>query len=208
MDRIRAERRKAKVNRNKYVGTGNDGMSFSGGSGRYGGFGSDSYSSGSGGGSGSRSYGGGYDRGTSINSTMNESGFVFIFNSLDYNSGSGGGFGGSSSTFRDSSDRRGFEEYNAGDDEVHAPRRTNSLNTHSSVKRSNSGSNEATSRPAQKAPEKVVDLLGFDDDNDFSSPSTTAPAVAAPVPAQKEKALPAVTSNPLDGTPTAHLDMC
>ena len=60
VERIRAERRKAKANRNKYVGTGNDGMSFSGGSGgRYGGFGSDSLSS------GSRSYGGGYDRGTS-----------------------------------------------------------------------------------------------------------------------------------------------
>ena len=63
VDRIRSERRKAKANRNKYVGTGNDGMSFSSGGGRYGGFGSDSIGSGS----GSRSYGGGgYDRGEQI----------------------------------------------------------------------------------------------------------------------------------------------
>jgi epsin len=52
VDRIRAERRKAKVNKNKYTGTGNDGMSFSSGGGRYGGFGNDSYYSGSGGGGG------------------------------------------------------------------------------------------------------------------------------------------------------------
>jgi len=38
LDKIRAERRKAKANRNKYVGTGNEGMS----EGRYGGFGNDS----------------------------------------------------------------------------------------------------------------------------------------------------------------------
>lgn len=57
VDRIRAERRKAKSNRNKYVGTGNDPMSFTGG--RYGGFGSDSV--------GGRSYGGGgYDRGEKL----------------------------------------------------------------------------------------------------------------------------------------------
>lgn len=59
VERIRAERRKAKANRSKYIGTGNDGgMSFSSGGSRYGGFGSDSLS-----GSGSGSYGGGYDRG-------------------------------------------------------------------------------------------------------------------------------------------------
>lgn len=50
VEKIRMERRKAKANRNKYGGTGSDGMGsgFSGGSGfggsgsRYGGFGSDS----------------------------------------------------------------------------------------------------------------------------------------------------------------------
>ncbi|KAG1906753.1 uncharacterized protein F5891DRAFT_1003596 [Suillus fuscotomentosus] len=49
VDAIRTERRKAKTNRHKYVGTGNDSMSFSSGGSRFGGFGSDSFSSGSGG---------------------------------------------------------------------------------------------------------------------------------------------------------------
>ena len=48
IDTIRAERRKAKTNRGKYVGTGNDPMSFTSGSGRYSGFGSDSLGSGGG----------------------------------------------------------------------------------------------------------------------------------------------------------------
>jgi epsin len=67
VDKIRAERRKAKANKHKYTGTGHDGaMNFSTG-GRYGGFGNDSFGSGSYGGGG---YGGGsgggsssYDRG-------------------------------------------------------------------------------------------------------------------------------------------------
>lgn len=51
VEKIRAERRKAKANKSKYVGTGNDGMSFGGmnfessGGGRYGGFGNDSLNS-------------------------------------------------------------------------------------------------------------------------------------------------------------------
>lgn len=60
VEKIRQERKKAKSNRTKYVGTGNDG--FSGG-GRYGGFGSDSLG---GGGSYSGDYGtsaSGYERG-------------------------------------------------------------------------------------------------------------------------------------------------
>lgn len=62
LDRVRQERRKAKANRNKYIGTGNDGatgMSFGTESGsRYGGFGSDSLGGGGG--------GGGYDGGESL----------------------------------------------------------------------------------------------------------------------------------------------
>lgn len=59
LDRVRQERRKAKSNRNKYTGVGNDGMAFSGGGGsRYGGFGNEDAGSSSG-------YGGGYDRGGS-----------------------------------------------------------------------------------------------------------------------------------------------
>jgi epsin len=58
VEKIRLERKKAKANRTKYVGTGNDGLSF--GSGRYGGFGTESLGSYSG------EYGtnaSGYDRG-------------------------------------------------------------------------------------------------------------------------------------------------
>ena len=58
VDKIRQERKKAKANRTKYVGTGNEGFSSFGG-GRYGGFGND-------GGSYSGDYGtsaSGYDRG-------------------------------------------------------------------------------------------------------------------------------------------------
>lgn len=47
VETIRTERRKAKTNRGKYVGTGNDPMSFSSGGSRYGGFGSDSLGGGS-----------------------------------------------------------------------------------------------------------------------------------------------------------------
>jgi epsin len=63
VDQIRQERKKAKSNRSKYVGTGNDGFSFGGSGGRYGGFGNDSLG---GGGSYSGDYGtnaSGFDRG-------------------------------------------------------------------------------------------------------------------------------------------------
>jgi epsin len=56
VEKIRTERRKAKANRSKYTGIGNDGMSFGSGGERYGGFEGGSYS-GNGGGS--------YDRGKS-----------------------------------------------------------------------------------------------------------------------------------------------
>jgi len=55
VEKIRSERRKAKANKTKYIGTGNDGMSFSGGGGQYGGYGNDSGY----GGGGSSSYGNG-----------------------------------------------------------------------------------------------------------------------------------------------------
>jgi epsin len=61
VEKIRTERRKAKANRHKYTGTGNDGMSLGSG-GRYGGFEGGSY-----GNSGGGSYSGGgsssYDQG-------------------------------------------------------------------------------------------------------------------------------------------------
>jgi epsin len=51
VEKIRSERRKAKTNRTKYIGVGNDGMGFGGtsnfesGGGRYGGFAGDLNSS-------------------------------------------------------------------------------------------------------------------------------------------------------------------
>ena len=57
VEKIRAERRKAKANKHKYTGVGNDAMSFSSGGSRYGGFGSESL--GYGGGYGSGGGGGG-----------------------------------------------------------------------------------------------------------------------------------------------------
>lgn len=65
VDKIRAERRKAKANKSKYIGTGNDALSFSSGGSRYGGFGSDSLGYGGGSSSYGGSYGGDYSgRGT------------------------------------------------------------------------------------------------------------------------------------------------
>lgn len=75
VEKIRTERRKAKANKTKYSGQGNDGgMSFvtAGGS-RYGGFGSESVMSGGGGGGGGGSrYGGnsGYDNDGEYNWTL------------------------------------------------------------------------------------------------------------------------------------------
>lgn len=59
VEKIRLERRKAKTNRNKYTGVGNDGMTLGleSGGGRYGGFGGDSLSS---------SYNGSYGNGESL----------------------------------------------------------------------------------------------------------------------------------------------
>jgi epsin len=65
VEKIRAERRKAKANKNKYIGVGSDGFGMSFDSGRYGGFGNDSLGDSSG------SYGGNYSNGTvHLNSSL------------------------------------------------------------------------------------------------------------------------------------------
>ncbi|KAF8964366.1 hypothetical protein BDZ97DRAFT_903045 [Flammula alnicola] len=163
VEKIRGERRKAKANKNKYVGVGNDGftgsMGFeSGGGGRYGGFGSDSL------GGGSSSYG---------NSSYGN----------DY-SGSSSSRGGGSSSFSDN--RRPYEEYNAGDDEVApSPVRSNSIRT--PVRKA------TAPPPPAPATEPVVDLLGGFDDDTFSAPAP------APAPAAVNKALPAVSNTGIVG---------
>ncbi|KAF8627461.1 hypothetical protein AX17_006274 [Amanita inopinata Kibby_2008] len=150
VEKIRAERRKAKSNKHKYVGTGNDGFgpSFLSGGSRYGGFGSD--------------------------------------NSDYHHSGVGSSSGGS---FRDDTRRGGFEEYNAGDDEV-IPR---SISGRSQGSARASTSNKATPPvpTSVPTPAPVVDLLGgFDDDNTFNGNATTDMAAIS----STNKALPTVSA--------------
>ena len=184
VDKIRRERKEAKANRAKYVGTGNDGFSsFSGGGGRYGGFGNDSLG---GGGSYSGDYGtnaSGFDRGEFLYTIGGDHPLTLT---ADYASG------GSSSTFRDTPTKRSdFEEYDAGDFET-TPRRANSAGPNSSTNQTTSTrTSTAQSKTVGKAPEPapapVVNLLDFDDDNPTPSPSSLGPASVA-----VNKALPAL----------------
>ncbi|KAF7357396.1 ENTH-domain-containing protein [Mycena sanguinolenta] len=156
VDKIRGERRKAKANKHKYTGTGNDGLSFASESGgRYGGFGSDSLSYGGGGSSGS-----------------------------DYYSSGGGSSsrGGGSSGFRDER-RGGFDEYNAGDDEIDVGRTTSPVNTRAPPVR------KSTAPPPPPPPAAPVNLFDPDDDDGFgAAPAVPAPPVNKSLPA---RALPA-----------------
>ncbi|KAL7927267.1 hypothetical protein ACQKWADRAFT_309164 [Trichoderma austrokoningii] len=137
VDRIRAERKKARVTKNKYTGSeGGMGMGgfSSGGSGRFGGFGNES---GYGGGASSADYGG-------------YSGGVY---------GDGGGFGGQTSDFRDTQNRaERFEEYDEYDEGAR-PAASSSRPARSSER---SPVKKATAPPPkQKEPE--VDLFSFDE---------------------------------------------
>lgn len=136
VERIRAERKKARATRNKYSGVeggSSIGSSMSGGNSRYGGFGS-----------GDLTYGG-------------YSGGVY---------GDGGGFGGSTGGFRDSSSRQDrFEEYDEYDEgAVVAPgRRTEDNASSSSMHKGHSTTKKLPEAPRTKAPE--VDLLSVGDDD-------------------------------------------
>lgn len=155
VDRIRAERKKARANKAKYTGVeggaGLGGGFSSGGSSRYGGFGSES-----GGYGGSSTNFGGY------------SGGVY---------GDGGGFGGESSDFRDTGRRAGggdqFEEYDEfeGHDNPEPSRRKTT---------ERAGTKKTTPAPAPAEPPKKkepeVDLFSFDD----PLPSSSSAAPAAP----------------------------
>ncbi|KAI6129725.1 hypothetical protein EDD16DRAFT_1804609 [Pisolithus croceorrhizus] len=164
VETIRTERRKAKSNRHKYTGTGNDPLSFTSGGSRYGGFGSDSFGGGTGGYYGDRMSG-----------------------RDDF-----GGSSGGSSSYRDSTGRRDFEEYTAGDDETVA-RRSNSVSNGHNASRSAATPasplrTQAASAP-QKQKEPEVDLLGgFDEE----------PAVVSDLRAAStntNKALPSLTTS-------------
>ncbi|KAK0741599.1 hypothetical protein B0T21DRAFT_283825 [Apiosordaria backusii] len=155
VERIRAERKKARAIKGKFVGMqGGSGM---GSSSRYGGFGSNSDSYGGGGGGGSSSTYGGY------------AGGVY---------GDGGGFGGQQSSDFGRTQARGeqFEEYDEFD-EADRPAAAASSSA-SRVKRDTSeraGVKKTTDPAKKKAPE--VDLFSFDEPAATSAPTlATAPS--------------------------------
>ncbi|KAK7023088.1 ENTH-domain-containing protein [Favolaschia claudopus] len=176
VDKIRGERRKAKANKHKYVGTGNDGgMSFASDSGgRYGGFGSESLSYGGGGGGGGSGSG-------SVSDYYNSGG-----GSSSYSGGRG-----SSSGFRD--ERRsggGFDEYNAGDDEIDmgsGGRTTSPVNTRPPPVR------KSTAPPPPPPPAPPVNLFDTDDDDFGASIPAPAPPTNKSLPTPAHAPAPAAT---------------
>lgn len=150
VDRIRAERKKARATKNKFIGTGSSssmGGGYSGGSGRFSGFGSDTSGYG-----GSAANFGGY------------SGGVY---------GDGGGFGGQSSDFRDGSGRADrFEEYDEFDEGERptAPSRPK--------KTERAGVKKTTGEVAKKK-EPEVDLFSFDDGVQGSSLAAPTPLASS-----------------------------
>ena len=181
VDKIRQERKKAKANRSKYVGTGNDGFSFGGG-GRYGGFGSESSGGGYNG-----DYGGsasGYDRGGLLS---------LLHKNIPHGQSTEYSAGGSSSGFRDAAPKTTeFEEYDAGDYET-SPRRTTTTGTTTPTAQSRSARPSTThSKVAGKAPEPapapVMNLLDLNDEpGPVAGGSATMSTAAA-----TDKALPAL----------------
>ena len=154
VERIRAERKKARANKGKFTGIGGSagfgsGGGFSGGSGgRYGGFGSDS-----GYGGGSSSTYGGY------------SGGVY---------GDGGGFGGESND-----DYRGtqahndkFEEYDEFDEGTRPAAASTSSSRVARSTTERASAKKTVEPPKKKEPE--VDLFSFDD-----PPASAAPPISA-----------------------------
>lgn len=118
---------------------------------------------------------------------------------VDYGGYSGGGYSGggsSSSGFRDSApNQRGFDEYDAGNDEVPHQSSTATTTTSPSTTTTRSSTSALTAQSAASKA-KEVDLLGFLDDDFGSSAPVPAPTAHA------EKALPALAApavNPLDG---------
>ncbi|PSR97264.1 hypothetical protein BD289DRAFT_113822 [Coniella lustricola] len=151
VDRIRAERKKARANKTKYTGVEGGGGGFSGSSSRYGGFGSET-----GGSSGNGGYGG-------------YSGGVY---------GDGGGFGGQTSEYGESSSRRQdqFEEYDEFDEGGRsASARASRKTTERSGTRKTTPTAAATAPPPKKK-EPEVDLFSFDDPIPTTSAAPLAPS--------------------------------
>ncbi|KAI0975261.1 hypothetical protein F4678DRAFT_457533 [Xylaria arbuscula] len=152
VERIRAERKKARANKAKYTGVEGGAMAgFSGSSsGRYGGFGSES----AGYGGSSAGYGG-------------YSGGVY---------GDGGGFGGQTDEWRDSSNRADkFEEY----DEFDEGAATSSSSRPKPAERAERvGVKKTTPSQPPKKKEPEVDLFSFDDSEPAPAASSTGAASA------------------------------
>lgn len=171
VDRIRQERKKARVNKQKYTGVEGGASRMggfsgsSGGASRYGGFGSET--------GGSTNYGG-------------FSGGVY---------GDGGGFGGATSEYGDSSSSRRpdqFEEYDEFDEgDKPAPTRPPKKSTERAGTKKTTPT--ITGPPKKKEKEPEVDLFSFDDAVPSSSAAPIAPsngsglaALSAPAPAAND----------------------
>lgn len=182
VEKIRAERRKAKANKTKYTGVGNEGWGPASTGARYGGFGSDSFSSGAGGSYGGGGYDADEDGGYSGNGSRGDGGY------------SGDSYSGGGNSKR-------FQEYDAGDDET--PRRSSlsSNDARSSTpqqkgKSALSRSKTVPTKTAEKPPAQEVDLLGFADDDTFGGGSALSPPISAPGFAPPQPTQPATS---LDG---------
>ncbi|KAI0839328.1 ENTH-domain-containing protein [Hypoxylon sp. FL0890] len=153
VDRIRAERKKARANKTKYTGVEGGSMGGFSSSSRYGGFGSES-----GGYGGSSSGYGGY------------SGGVY---------GDGGGFGGQSDDWRDAGSGRAdkFEEYDEFD-EGSAPSSSSRAKRPERTERAGVKKTTPAEPPKKKEPE--VDLFSFDEPEPAASTSATAPPSNGP----------------------------
>ncbi|KAK1245671.1 hypothetical protein MKX07_004740 [Trichoderma sp. CBMAI-0711] len=153
VERIRAERKKARVTKNKYTGV-EGGMTFGGGfssGSRFGGFGNESGYGGSGG--GSAEYGG-------------YSGGVY---------GDGGGFGGQANDFRDTQNRsERFEEYDEFDEGDRPAASSRPARTSTPKK---------ATAPPPKPKEPEVDLFSFDEPASTApAPSSSSSGLAALAP--------------------------
>ncbi|EHA53543.1 hypothetical protein MGG_10448 [Pyricularia oryzae 70-15] len=162
VDRIRAERKKARANKAKYTGVEGGAGGFSSGSGgRFGGFGSES-----GGYGGSNANYGGYSGGV----YGDGGGFGGQTDDWRGESSSGGGGGGSSSR----ADQ--FEEYDEFD-EGEKKTAASSSSGRAGVKRTTGGSSSSSSAPKKAEPPKKkepeVDLFSFDEPETTSVPAPT-----------------------------------
>lgn len=92
---------------------------------------------------------------------------VLIKSSIDHVSGGSSSRGAGSSSFSDN--RRGYEEYNAGDDEVTHSSSPTRVTSGRNVVRKSSVPTKRT--PAPERSEPLVDLLGGFDDDTFGAPA-------------------------------------